>query len=217
MELATAHHHSAQWRPVVQEPSEEEEVHETQHAPRGLKTLPPATAGAEHFTMSGHEAALGGGMRPVQLQDAPVPQVVERKLANIVEPPSLDVLALHQVEELARNRHEGAWKSDKEIRNLMQICDGNMRVRVRVDSNKQQIMEVVHEQNGRVITISLCRDCHTIFIGRNPKGEGLPARREVPDQETVKRIPQRGLELPESKVFGVLCARSHQTVQKKKT
>ena len=72
MELATALHQSAQPNLVVEEPREEE-VQEMHDDPRGLKTPPPGTAGAEYFTMSDDEAALLGGTK--HFQGAPLPQV----------------------------------------------------------------------------------------------------------------------------------------------
>ena len=63
MKLATALQHSAQPRPVVEEPRGEE-VHETHDAPRRLKTPRPGTAGAEYFTMFDDEAAPAEGTRP---------------------------------------------------------------------------------------------------------------------------------------------------------
>ena len=55
--------------------------------------------------------------------------------------------------------------TDKAVRNLMHVCDGN--VGVKAIMTKQQVIEVVHSQNAMaVITISFSRGCYTVNMGR---------------------------------------------------
>ena len=55
---------------------------------------------------------------------------------------------------------------DRAGRNLLYICGGNDRVNKKYVFDNKQVIDIIHEQEGKSITISFLRECYTRYTGR---------------------------------------------------